>query len=196
MLPRAVAASSMIHPGFCRGLHQTRGGSLTDLAADPTVIAYSVGTALTSAARAAGRDEDAEEIEAIAEAMTRLLAGIPLRSDGKLTVKCLATEAGLRRNKLTHKHTDLKDLFYALVRAQGEPPRIADDLYAANAQLASKVKRLTEERDKLRGDQQILARVVHVLENENDRLRAALEASEGIADLRSRRRTKSDTATC
>ncbi len=43
--------------------------------------------------------------------MVRLLIGVPLHSDGQLTIKSLAAEAGLRRNKLTHKHTGLKDLF-------------------------------------------------------------------------------------
>jgi hypothetical protein len=55
--------------------------------------------------------------------MVRLLVGVPLRSDGQLTIKSLAEEAGLRRNKLTHKHTGLKDLFYALARSQNHRPR-------------------------------------------------------------------------
>jgi hypothetical protein len=62
--------------------------------------------------------EDRAEIAAITQAMLRLLLGAPLRSDGKLTVKSLAEEAGLKRNKLTHKHPGLKDVFYALVKAQ------------------------------------------------------------------------------
>jgi hypothetical protein len=153
----------------------------------PTAIACSIGTVLADAARAADRDEDAAEIEAILQAMVRLLAGVPLRSDGKMTIKSLATEAGLRRNKLTHKHTGLKDLFYALVRSQDERPQIAKDLHAANTELADKVRKLTAERDGLRSAQQVMARVIHVLESENDTLRKALEASEGIADLRARR---------
>ncbi|MFF0132037.1 hypothetical protein ACFYTG_41090 [Streptomyces mirabilis] len=55
--------------------------------------------------------------------MVRLLIGAPLHSDGKLTIVSLAAEAGLRRNKLTHKHTGLKDLFYALVRGRDPSPR-------------------------------------------------------------------------
>lgn len=67
---------------------------------------------------------DAAEVRAITDAMVRLLIGAPLTSDGKLTVVFLAVEAGLRRNKLTHKHTGLKDLFYALVKARAPlPPR-------------------------------------------------------------------------
>ncbi|MGW6143015.1 hypothetical protein [Streptomyces sp. NPDC055140] len=56
-------------------------------------------------------DADAAEIRAITDAMVRLLIGAPLHSDGKLTIVSLAAEADLRRNKLTHKHTGLKDLF-------------------------------------------------------------------------------------
>ncbi len=51
--------------------------------------------------------------DAINAAMERLLAGTPLRSSGNLDIISLAEEAGLKRNKLTHKHTDLKDRFFA-----------------------------------------------------------------------------------
>lgn len=76
-------------------------------------IATGIGHLLAQAATAAGdrSTADAEETTAITDAMIRLLAGVPLRSDGKLTIKSLAAEAGLLRNKLTHKHTGLKDLF-------------------------------------------------------------------------------------
>ena len=60
----------------------------------------------------------------IRDAMTRLLDGDPIRSDGKLTVKSLAAEAGLKRWYLTHKHTDLRDEFYdrSVSRAPHPPP--------------------------------------------------------------------------
>src|SRR6266511_1252333 len=54
-----------------------------------------------------------DEREAITEAMRRLFAGTPIRSSGNLDIVALAEEAGLKRNKLTHKHTDLRDAFYA-----------------------------------------------------------------------------------
>ena len=78
---------------------------------------------------------DGEETAALTQAMARLLLGTPLRSDGKLTVKSLAAEAGLRRNKLTHKHTGLKDLFYALVKTHHRQPAIVVDLRDDNDQL-------------------------------------------------------------
>ncbi|WP_159929376.1 hypothetical protein [Rhodococcus sp. WAY2] len=61
---------------------------------------------------------DQEERDAILAAMERLLAGTPLRSSGNLDIISLAEEAGLKRNKLTHKHTDLKERFYAERRAR------------------------------------------------------------------------------
>jgi hypothetical protein len=61
---------------------------------------------------------DQDERDAITAAMERLLAGIPLRSSGNLDIITLAAEAGLKRNKLTHKHIDLKDRFYAERRAR------------------------------------------------------------------------------
>ena len=104
-------------------------------------IATAIGGALAQATQTTGtgRTEDTAEVRAITEAMVRLLAGVPLHSDGQLTIKSLAEEAGLRRNKLTHKHTGLKDLFYALVRSQDYRPKIAGGLQAGNDQLRQKL---------------------------------------------------------
>jgi hypothetical protein len=67
---------------------------------DGAALAQLVGEALTHAQGHADT-EDAAKIRAITDAMVRLLIGAPLHSDGKLTIVALATEAGLRRNKLT-----------------------------------------------------------------------------------------------
>ncbi|ELB93166.1 hypothetical protein Rwratislav_10388 [Rhodococcus wratislaviensis IFP 2016] len=64
---------------------------------------------------------DDDDRRAITAAMQRLFAGTPLRSSGKLDIVTLAQEAGVKRNKLTHKHTDLKDLFYAQRPATASP---------------------------------------------------------------------------
>ena len=86
-------------------------------APDPAVsIAELLTGSLAATAHLSAADRD--EATALTQAMARLLLGAPLRSDGKLTVKTLAEEAGLKRNKLTHKHTGLKDLFYALVNSR------------------------------------------------------------------------------
>ncbi|NUR01565.1 MAG: hypothetical protein HOY79_35060 [Streptomyces sp.] len=107
------------------------------------------------------------------------MVGTPLRSDGQLTIKSLAQEAGLKRNKLTHKYTGLKDLFYALVRTQDARPKVVDDLKRTNEELQQKLTRLRAERDRLRTDVQQLVRVVHILEVENEQLRAAA-GSDGV----------------
>lgn len=80
----------------------------SQLSESPVQLAAAIGSVLTDTTAAA---QEKVEIRAITDAMIRLLAGAPLRSDGKLTIKSLAAEAGLRRNKLTHKHTGLRDLF-------------------------------------------------------------------------------------
>ena len=136
-------------------------------------IAAAIGDVLIRATEAAGsgRKEDAAEIRAITDAMIRLLAGVPLRSDGQLTIKSLAAEAGLKRNKLTHKHTGLKDLFYALVKAQHARPVVAEDLQRDNDELRAKLARVSQERDQLKEVNVRFARVVHVLEVENQQLR-------------------------
>ncbi|MBF6216273.1 hypothetical protein IU433_28325 [Nocardia puris] len=114
----------------------------------------------------------------------RLLAGVPLRSDGKLTIKSLAAEAGLLRNKLTHKHTGLKDLFNALVRAQNMRPAIADDLHHDNCQLRNKLADVIAERDALRTSNQRFARTIHILELENQQLRESTSGHNNVRLLR------------
>ncbi|WP_405450626.1 hypothetical protein OG350_27020 [Streptomyces achromogenes] len=137
-------------------------------------IAETVGAVLAGTADAAAphTPADAAEIRAITDAMVRIFVGAPLRSDGQLTVKSLAEEAGLRRNKLTHKHTGLKDLFYALVKAQQGPPRaFTDKEREVSEQRKKDLERVRAERDGLRARAQQLARIVHVLEVENHQLR-------------------------
>ncbi|WP_335992364.1 hypothetical protein [Glycomyces sp. MUSA5-2] len=112
----------------------------------------------------------ADERAKIIAAMSRLLDGIPLRSDGALTVVSLAVEAEVKRHVLTHRHTDLKDEFYARVRAQGHVPdserRLRERLDQAEAQLAE----LREENTDLRATNEGYARVVNLLTLENAEL--------------------------
>jgi hypothetical protein len=153
-------------------------------------IATAVGEALAGASQAAGpgQTQDAAEIQAITQAMVRLLVGVPLHCDGQLTIKSLAHEAGLRRNKLTHKHTGLKDLFYALVRSQDHRPKIADSLHTDNDRLRAKLTDLRAEHNKLKQRLATFARVVHVLEAENAQLREQSQPGATIQPLHRRPR--------
>lgn len=106
----------------------------------------------------------------IRAAMDRLLAGTPLRSDGALTVVSLAVEADVKRHVLTHRHTDLKDEFYARVRAQDRIPaseqELRDELKAAQQKLAE----AREENRQLKASVEAFARIVNILTAENERL--------------------------
>jgi len=51
--------------------------------------------------------------------MDRILAGAPERSNGALTIVALAIEAGVPRNALTQRHTDLNNEFYQSIRERG-----------------------------------------------------------------------------
>jgi hypothetical protein len=162
---------------------------------DGAAPAQLVGEALTHAQGRADT-EDAAEIRAITDAMVRLLIGAPLHSDGKLTIVSLVTEAGLRRNKLTHKHTGLKDLFYVLLKARTLIPDVLPD--AARARAAEQQRDLTRvraERDDLRTQLQLMVRIVQVLEVENhqleetrSQLEARLASHTAVADFSRRRR--------
>jgi chromosome segregation ATPase len=113
----------------------------------------------------------ADERHEIQGAMDRLLNGTPLRSDGKLTVVSLAAEAAVKRHALTHKHTDLKDLFNARVKAQHSVPASETALREQNAELRRKLNDMSAERNAYKQAADALARALNVLTSENDELR-------------------------
>ncbi|MGV9870818.1 hypothetical protein [Rhodococcus koreensis] len=93
---------------------------------------------------------DDDDRRAITAAMQRLFAGTPLRSSGKLDIVTLAQEAGVKRNKLTHKHTDLKDLFYVQRRTRHGIPDDEVKLREQIATLQKSNQSLRDERDRYR----------------------------------------------
>lgn len=107
--------------------------------------------------------------------MERLLGGTPLRSDGKLTVVSLAVEADVKRHALTHKHTDLKDRFYARVKAQDAVPASEAALREQMASLRRKLDDLRAERDEYKQAADALARALNVLTVENDTLQRQVD---------------------
>ena len=121
---------------------------------------------------------DDTERRQIRDAMDRLLKEEPIRSDGKLTIKSLAAEAGLLRWYLTHKHTDLKDEFYDKVRVQDAPPAAMAALHEQIAALKEAQKR---DRAALRdavARTEVHARETQVLALENDKLRQQISGTD------------------
>ena len=116
----------------------------------------------------------ADERREIEAAMDRLLNGTPLRSDGKLTIVSLAAEAGVKRHALTHKHTDLKDRFYARTKAQQSVPASEIALREQNDDLRRKLDDMRAERDEYKQAADALARALNVLTAENDKLRSQI----------------------
>ncbi|MEV1174628.1 hypothetical protein [Nonomuraea sp. NPDC049784] len=118
---------------------------------------------------------DEQERTAIVAAMARLLSGMPLRSSGNLDIVTLAAEAGLKRHHLTHKHTDLKELFYAQVKTRGGIPDRERKLHEEIAALTAKVESLRADRDGYRAASEVFARAMNVLTIENNNLRKELD---------------------
>ena len=110
------------------------------------------------------------ERQVIRDAMDRLLAGAPIRSDGRLTVKSLATEADVKRWILTHKHTDLQGEFRARVSGQDATPRAVRVLQDEIANMKRERERDRSEMRRTRAEAQVLARIVRVLTLENIQL--------------------------
>lgn len=127
------------------------------------------GPALPVERRPTVTDED--DRRAITAAMQRLFAGTPLHSSGNLDIVSLAQEAGIKRNKLTHKHTDLKDLFYAQRENRNRIPDNEVKLREHIATLEKSNQTLRDERDRYRLTSETFARALHVLTVENDNLR-------------------------
>ena len=107
----------------------------------------------------------------IRAAMDRILAGAPERSNGALTVVALAIEAGVPRNALTQRHTDLKNEFYQRIRERGADNGDEARLRATIARLRQTIASKNKELAQLRADVPALVRAVHQLTLENQQLR-------------------------
>lgn len=127
------------------------------------------------------------ERDDIRAATDRLLTGIPLRSNGALTIVGLAAEADVKRHVLTHRHTDLKDEFYAKVRAQGHVPDSERRLRERLAQAEARLETLREENAELKTTVEGYARGVNLLTLENAELRASSQDDRVVVPLRPRR---------
>ena len=112
-----------------------------------------------------------EERERIRAAMDRVLAGAPERSNGALTIVALALEAGVPRNALTQRHTDLKDEFYQRIRERGDTNKDEARLRATIARLRTTIDGKNRELAQLRADVPALVRAVSQLTLENQQLR-------------------------
>lgn len=119
---------------------------------------------------AAGVEGDASRLLA---AMVRVLSGRPtVATPGDLTITAVALEAQLKRHHLTHKHTDLKDLFYQLRDNHANPViQQAADAVAEVAELKKKLARAQDDTRKWKSTAHTFARAINVLTLENDRLR-------------------------
>lgn len=112
-----------------------------------------------------------DEREQIRAAMDRILAGTPERSNGALTVVALAIEAGVPRNALTQRHTDLKNEFYQRIKEHGADNEDEARLRTTIARLRKTIEAKNRELAQLRADVPALVRAVSQLTLENEQLR-------------------------
>lgn len=115
-------------------------------------------------------DEDVRRT--VRDAMDRLIAGKPLHSDGKLTVKSLAEEARVKRWLLTHRHTDLQDEFRTRIANTSTEPPILLALRQEKVDAKKRVKELTADITALTATIHQLERIIQVLALENQQLRS------------------------
>jgi hypothetical protein len=107
-----------------------------------------------------------DERSRIRAAMDRLLAGRPTRSNGSLTAVALAAEADVHRMALHKRHADLKEEFYARVRAEThQTPEVEKRLRKEVVRLkeALKESRAAEAASRRRAEQMVLATAVLIL---------------------------------
>ena len=114
-----------------------------------------------------------KERQMIRDAMDRLLAGEPIRSDGKLTVTSLADEAGVKRWLLTHRHTDLQDEFRDKVRTRGSTPEAMRALAAENDRLKQQLQQAKADLKQARAENNHYTRVIQVLTLELEQMKSA-----------------------
>jgi hypothetical protein len=108
--------------------------------------------------------------------------GTAQHSNGALTIVALAQETGLPRNALTQRHPDLKNDFYAQVRACGQTPDSEIRLRQQVVKLKEFRAEDAQELSQLRTDVDHLVRAVDQLTVENRQLRGAL--SQPISPVR------------
>jgi chromosome segregation ATPase len=130
---------------------------------------------------------DLSERDRIRAAINRILDGTPERSNGALTVVALAIEAGVPRNALTQRHTDLKDEFYQGIRERGADNGDEARLRAIIAKLRQTAANKNRELAQLRADVPALVRAVNTLTLELQETRAELTALGKITRLDGRR---------
>ena len=130
---------------------------------------------------------DSGERERIRAAVDRILAGTPERSNGALTVVALAIEAGVPRNALTQRHTDLKNEFYLRIKGAGAHNEDEARLRATIARLRQTIANKNRELAQLRADVPALVRAVNTLTLELQETRAELTVLGNVTRLDSRR---------
>lgn len=108
----------------------------------------------------------------------------------------LAAEAGVKRHVVTHRHTDLKDEFYARVRAQGQVPASEAKLRADLAETKRKLAEALEDNKNLIDTVDRMARVINVLTVENAQLIEQQDRHRGrtVTSLRARTTTPDNMA--
>jgi hypothetical protein len=106
-------------------------------------------------------------------AMVRILSGRPTRAQpGDLTITAVAVESGLKRHYLTHKHTELKELFYQLRDHHDNP--VKHDAAELKSQIDDLNRRLSDansDRRKWKSTAETFARAIQVLTLEIDQLK-------------------------
>lgn len=111
---------------------------------------------------------------ALRDAMHRLLAGKPERTDGALTITGLAKEAALSRSTANRARAVLEE-FRAAVEARGETPESPETYLERIHHLENEIikvrKENAEENERLRETVKILAQRIQVLSLENEYLR-------------------------
>jgi len=131
-------------------------------------------------------DKETEAVrKAIRDAMDRLLAGNPIRSDGKLTIKSLASEAKVKRWVLTHQHTDLQSEFRLRCDNQGKTPANQQELVEKHATMKNQIEKYKAKLADTTEENHRLTRIVQVLTLENLQLKDQVDKQpEKISHLR------------
>ncbi|TDT82123.1 hypothetical protein DFO47_10245 [Arthrobacter sp. AG258] len=121
-----------------------------------------------------------DERARIQAAMERILGGNPENSNGALTIVALAAEAGVPRNALTQRHTDLKNLFYEKVRARGATPDSEQRLRRETTRLKRLRAEDRKENQQLKADNEALIGALHLARLHNEELRQRLAEPGGV----------------
>jgi hypothetical protein len=126
-------------------------------------------------------EPDEKLLKDLRAAADRLIAGMALRSSGKLTMSDLAAEAGIKRWVLTHKHPELMHAFQVEFKTLGQVSAPVQAALDRAIQLEKDLIKIRQDKRRLKELVDTYAAVI--IELTDELIEAQQQRDEALAEL-------------